>query len=366
MAEFEKVIRNPAASMDYWVHPLNVEPGVSACFGEMGCDKAWKYLSAPETENDLEGAKVIAATYCVDNYDECQQAAGVQQLGRDLLAELAGMVGGGNRGNKGAGDTGSPAGECATPNSFVAGTLVLLAGGVTKPIEEVKVGDEVVATDPETGRTESQPVIATIVGEGQKNLVRLTVDVDGPVGDRIGAVIATDEHPFWSPGRASWVDATDLKAGDNLRTEAGAVVTVVKVDRWEAQRQRVYNLTIDSLHTYHVLVGETPVLVHNTNCWSSKSNKTSVENAFGHWQKHKSEFPNLNNAKEYVEAATAFLNSADANVLKRTRQNGDVVRFNPRTNEFGVMDPSGVPRTYFIPNPATHGYPTNLDYFNAQ
>jgi pyocin large subunit-like protein len=115
-----------------------------------------------------------------------------------------------------------------------------------------------------------------------------------------------------------------------------------------------------------VLAGETPVLVHNANCWSATRRKPSVENAFGHWQKHKSEFPNLNNAKEYVEAATKFLRSADPNVLTRTRPNGDVIRFNPATDEFGVMDPSGVPRTYFKPDPASHGYPTNMDYFNAQ
>jgi hypothetical protein len=35
-------------------------------------------------------------------------------------------------------------------------------------------------------------------------------------------------------------------------------------------------------------------------------------------------------------------------------------------NTFGVMDSSGAPRTYFRRDPAQHGYPTNLDYFNAQ
>jgi RHS repeat-associated protein len=35
--------------------------------------------------------------------------------------------------------------------SFVGETLVLLADGTTKPISQVEVGDEVLATDPETG-----------------------------------------------------------------------------------------------------------------------------------------------------------------------------------------------------------------------
>ncbi|WP_125786464.1 hypothetical protein [Amycolatopsis sp. WAC 01375] len=59
---------------------------------------------------------------------------------------------------------------CVGKNSFVAGTRVLMAGGLTKPIEEVELGDQVVATDPESGRTESRPVVATIIGEGRRTL----------------------------------------------------------------------------------------------------------------------------------------------------------------------------------------------------
>src|SRR5690606_15107884 len=35
-------------------------------------------------------------------------------------------------------------------NSFVPGTMVLMAGGAKKAIQNLKVGDEVLATDPET------------------------------------------------------------------------------------------------------------------------------------------------------------------------------------------------------------------------
>jgi hypothetical protein len=40
---------------------------------------------------------------------------------------------------------------------------------------------------------------------------------------------------------------------------------VEKVRRY-ADEARTYNLTITDLHTYYVLAGETPVLVHNSNC----------------------------------------------------------------------------------------------------
>ncbi len=31
----------------------------------------------------------------------------------------------------------------------------------------------------------------------------------------------------------------------------------------------MYNLTIDTTHTYYVMAGTTPVLVHNSGCWST-------------------------------------------------------------------------------------------------
>jgi hypothetical protein len=44
--------------------------------------------------------------------------------------------------------------------SFAAGTPVLLANGTSKPIDKIELDDQVVATDPETGDTTSEPVEA--------------------------------------------------------------------------------------------------------------------------------------------------------------------------------------------------------------
>ncbi len=147
-------------------------------------------------------------------------------------------------------------------NSFLPGTLVLLANGGRKPIEKLRTGDKVLATDPGTGRTTGRTVVATIVGQGTKNLVSVTVDVDGPAGDRTGTVVATDGHPFWVPELGEWLKATDLRVGQWLRTSAGTLVQVAAVQRW-TQTAPVHNLTVDDIHTYYVVAGNTPVLVHN-------------------------------------------------------------------------------------------------------
>ncbi|MGW0731931.1 polymorphic toxin-type HINT domain-containing protein [Streptomyces sp. NPDC002851] len=153
---------------------------------------------------------------------------------------------------------------CATGNSFIPGTPVLLADGSHRPIEQVRVGDQVQATDPESGRTESAPVTALITGKGEKNLVQFTVNTDGPRGRRTDTLTATDHHPFWTEHPTHWTDAADLKPGMRLRTSNDTVVRVNAVKAWTARHQTVHNLSGDDLHTYYASAGHTPVLVHNS------------------------------------------------------------------------------------------------------
>ncbi|CNE94708.1 Cell wall-associated polypeptide CWBP200 [Mycobacterium tuberculosis] len=169
---------------------------------------------------------------------------------------------------------------CLGNNSFAPGTGVLMADGSRRDIEDVKVGDRVLATDPETGETRQEPVLGTITGRGEKSLVRITVDTSMPrfhwetghqaenggslIRKRQGVVIATEHHPFRVAGdHDAWVEATDLEAGMWLRTSAGTYVQVTAVKRWTAADQRVHNLTIANLHTYYVEAGDIPLLVHN-------------------------------------------------------------------------------------------------------
>jgi RHS repeat-associated protein len=160
-------------------------------------------------------------------------------------------------------------------NSFAPRTLVLLADGRRVRIDQVKVGDRVVATDAR-GRKSAQAVVATIIGKGSKDLVEITVRTvevkpgskaevaaAGQSGsDSLSKIVATQGHPFWAPEVRRWVDAGDLQPGQWLRTSAGTWVQVEQVRAWTAQAT-VHNLTVDAVHTYHVLAGTAPVLVHN-------------------------------------------------------------------------------------------------------
>ncbi|HEV2288629.1 MAG TPA: RHS repeat-associated core domain-containing protein [Candidatus Acidoferrales bacterium] len=78
-----------------------------------------------------------------------------------------------------------------------------------------------------------------------------------------------------------------------------------------------------------------------------------------HFEKHGAEF-GAKSEGEYEALAKDFLSGPKLEgVLEKVRPNGDILRYNPATNEFGVISKSGAIRTFFKP---TNG----LAYFNAQ
>ncbi|MFI9114113.1 HNH/ENDO VII family nuclease [Streptomyces venezuelae] len=151
---------------------------------------------------------------------------------------------------------------------FLAGTAVLMADGRTKNIEDIDLGDEVKATDPETGEMGPRKVTRLIVTEDDKRFNEIAISTPhGPA-----KVTATHEHPFWSPSERDWIEAGRLSPGMTLLTDTGQTVDI-SGNRSFSRKARTYNLTVDDLHTYYVLAGATPVLVHNSNCptfWSRK------------------------------------------------------------------------------------------------
>ncbi|MFE9207576.1 polymorphic toxin-type HINT domain-containing protein [Micromonospora sp. NPDC007230] len=148
------------------------------------------------------------------------------------------------------------------PNSFVPGTKVVMADGSSKAIEEVKVGDRVLATDVETGQNQDRVVTNARSVEGKKVFVTFTVDLDGKDGSKTGSITSTDAHLIWLPDAGMWAKAEQLKPGMWLQTAAGTWVQITAV-KHTVKREQVHNLTVDGVHTYHVLAGDTPLVVHN-------------------------------------------------------------------------------------------------------
>ncbi|MEU8588016.1 polymorphic toxin-type HINT domain-containing protein [Streptomyces sp. NPDC048664] len=185
--------------------------------------------------------------------------------------------------------------SCTPKNSFPGTTRVLMANGSAKRIEDIRTGDSVLATDPESGRTEAHAVTRTIYTPEDTDFADITVDAGRSIRSTI---TATQHHPFWSPSAHRWIDAGDLVHGQTLRASDGKPVTVVQVKRYEWHHP-AYNLTVDDLHTFYVVAGTTPVLVHNSGglqfcgadaealkSWTRATFKTVEESAVYHLGKH--------------------------------------------------------------------------------
>ncbi|GGV89729.1 hypothetical protein GCM10015535_44210 [Streptomyces gelaticus] len=235
--------------------------------GHAGGTNLYQYaLSSPTTYTDPSGNSPLLAGCVFGGLSE----AGLDWLGQRLSGRKVdwGQVGtsaaiGCATGMLGAGGATKWAslGKCRkVGNSFTSDTTVLLADGTRKPIKDVQIGDEVLATDPETGESGPRPVTALIKGTGDKQLVDITLDTGAS-----HSLTATDGHPFWVPALNRWIEADELTAGQWLQTSSGTWVQITAVTR-RTTSTTVYNLTVADFHTYYALAGETPVLVHNAGC----------------------------------------------------------------------------------------------------
>ncbi|MEU9631562.1 RHS repeat-associated core domain-containing protein [Streptomyces luteogriseus] len=238
--------------------------------GHAGGTNLYQYaLSSPTTYTDPSGNNPLIAGCIIGGVVDggldwlTQRLSGRKvnwgQVGQSAaLGCLGGMLGAG---------IGAKAGSrvgCAAPNSFTGDTPVLMADGTRKPIKDVRVGDNVLATDPETGETGPRKVTTLMKGGGEKRLVDVTLKTDGSAGLAAGKITATDGHPFWVPALQQWIEAGDLQAGQWLQTSAGTWVQITAV-RHHTRKVPVYNLTVDGLHTYYVSAAGASVLVHNDN-----------------------------------------------------------------------------------------------------
>jgi len=86
-----------------------------------------------------------------------------------------------------------------------------------------------------------------------------------------------------------------------------------------------------------------------------------------HFQRHGREFPAASE-DEYERMAKEFLNAAPSatTVDCIRRGNGDMIRFDKVTQAFAVLRSDGVIKTFFKPDPAWHGFPSNLRYFQVE
>ena len=144
-----------------------------------------------------------------------------------------------------------------TLTCFVAGTMILTASRLVA-IENIKAGDKVISTDPETMETSPKTVLETYIRE-VTTLVHLTVN-----GEEI---VTTVDHPFYVKNQG-FIKAGELIVGDELLDVNGNVLLVENFDiELTDEPTTAYNFQVEDFHTYHV--SGLGVLVHNAGDYSN-------------------------------------------------------------------------------------------------
>lgn len=129
---------------------------------------------------------------------------------------------------------------------FLKDTPILMADGTYKMIQDVKVGDQVLSYDPETGRFLPSGVVNTVQASTEKYFV-----INGELK-------ITPAHQLYANGQ--WVNSETLKVGDTLIGEDGKPVIITSIEE-KNESVPVYNLVTTAPHDFFA----SGFLVHNVN-----------------------------------------------------------------------------------------------------
>ncbi|WP_369243643.1 RHS repeat-associated core domain-containing protein [Streptomyces sp. R41] len=235
----------------YWDAPVgDGDRTAMACFGRAACSEAYRVWK--ET-GDFAKAKRIAATYCIDNAELCGVDKGAYDSMKEASETVPILL---------AGEVGAAFSKVlkAAGCSFSHSTPVLMKDGKTKPIGKVEPGDQVEAADPGTGRHEgTREVTATYINHDSD---LIDVKIRGRDG-RLQTLHTTSLHPIWDDTAKAWKEAGRLTPGHIVNSADASHAVIVAVLARPGQAD-MHDLTVNGLHTYYVLAGDIPVLVHNS------------------------------------------------------------------------------------------------------
>ena len=142
--------------------------------------------------------------------------------------------------------------------SFTASTPVLLADGSSMAISQLKVADQVLATNTATGKTQAETVTAVMVHK-DTDLYDLTVQSGGVTS----VVQTTSSHLFWDQTTHTWTQAAELHHGNKLGSPDQTTVTVIGGSTPPVTTGTMWDLTVTADHDFYIVTAASPVLVHN-------------------------------------------------------------------------------------------------------
>lgn len=150
---------------------------------------------------------------------------------------------------------------------FVAGTKISMANGISKNVEDIKLGDIVVSHDLSIGQDD----IATVVNirTPKHNDIIEFIFSDGV------STKHSSDHPYYVEGKG-WssykpsltknryeIDTNSIEIGDTLKKITGENVTLIDIKEIESEMVTTYSFGLDKNYTYYA----DKILVHNKSCF---------------------------------------------------------------------------------------------------
>ena len=166
--------------------------------------------------------------FSVDAFDVMDINDPIDAFYSDEMDDESGFSGDG-----GSGGGGAPGGG----GCFVAGSLIAMADGSTKPIEFIEVGDKVASFEDLDG-----PLIEGTVSEVAVDYVNV-VNINDTLGVSHTEIMVT--------GDGNWSSVSDLVVGDTLLADTGNIVTIDSINHLP-QKTMVFNFDVENTGTYTV------------------------------------------------------------------------------------------------------------------
>lgn len=120
---------------------------------------------------------------------------------------------------------------------FLAGTTVLMADGKTKPIEKIRMGDEIFTFGSDNDTTLKQAVVQGISAHFVDEYLIIN-----------GSLKVTPEHQVYLNNE--WQISSNIEIGDFLKDSQGKPKEVFSKDYVKAGQVPVYNIIVGKYHTY--------------------------------------------------------------------------------------------------------------------
>ena len=213
-------------------------------------------------------------------------------------------------------------------HSFAGDTRVLMANGTTEPIAEVRAGDRIENASPVAGTKSTRWTGCT---SRRRTRTSWTCSSRRRKASKRSPAPATTRSTT-RPRQGSSTRGA-LAPGSRLQSSSGQAV-VVRGLRPHIGPMVTYDLTVDGVHTYYVVTGHTPVLVHNCGGWIDGHEPTCICDGMG----GDPVYPETPDLDQQWEEATGGTATRDIHGMLREaeRASGDEI-WNDPTSEMYVQ-----------------------------